>query len=45
MNLGQGGDPNNLEVTCNEQLAPVDCYAFESPFIVRVYPKDPARNG
>lgn len=45
MNLGQGGDPNNLEVTCNEQLAPVDCYAFENPFIVRVYPKDPARNG
>jgi hypothetical protein len=45
MNLGQGGDPNNLEVTCNEQLAPVDCYAFENPFIVRVYPKDPARKG
>jgi hypothetical protein len=42
--LGFGGNPNNLEVTCNEQLAPVDCWAFENPFIVRVYPKDPAGN-
>ena len=44
MNLGQRGDPNNLEVTCDEQLAPVDCYAFENPFIVRVSAKDPSRN-
>jgi hypothetical protein len=43
-NLGGGGDPNNLAVTCNEQDSPIDCYAFENPFIVRVYPKDPARN-
>jgi hypothetical protein len=43
--LGWGGNPNNLEVTCDEQDSPVDCYAFENPFIVRVYPKDPARNG
>lgn len=45
VNLGWGGDPNNLEVTCDEQDSPIDCYAFENPFIVRVYPKDPARNG
>jgi hypothetical protein len=44
MKLGWGGNPNNLEVTCNEQDSPIDCYAFENPFIVRVYPKDPARN-
>jgi hypothetical protein len=44
INLGRGGNPSNLEVTCNEQDSPIDCYAFENPFIVRVYPKDPARN-
>ncbi len=27
-----GGDPNNLEVTCDEQLSPVNRYAFENPF-------------
>jgi len=43
--LGWGGDPNNLEVTCDEQLAPIDCYAWEDPFIVRIYPKDPSSNG
>jgi hypothetical protein len=43
-NLGGGGDPNNLAVTCNEQDSPVDCWAFEDPFIVRVYSKNPANN-
>jgi hypothetical protein len=42
--LGGGGDPNNLEVSCNEQDSPVDCWAFQSPFVVRVYPKNPANN-
>jgi hypothetical protein len=45
MKLGWGGNPNNLEVTCDEQDSPIDCYSFENPFIVRVYPKDPARSG
>jgi len=39
MTLGWAGDPNTLYVTCDEQLAPVDCYAFENPFVVNVYPK------
>lgn len=39
-----GGSPNNLEVTCDEQDSPVDCYAFENPFIVRVYSKSPENN-
>lgn len=42
--LGGGGNPNNLEVTCNEQDSPVDCWAFEDPFVVRVYSKNPANN-
>lgn len=37
--LGGGGDPNSLEVTCDEQDSPVDCGAFENPFIVRIYAK------
>ena len=37
--LGGGGDPNSLEVTCDEQDSPVDCWAFENPFIVRIYAK------
>ncbi len=37
--LGGGGDPNSLEVTCDEQDSPVDCWAFENPFIVRMYAK------
>jgi hypothetical protein len=37
--LGEGGDPNSLEVSCNEQDSPVDCWAFGNPFIVRVYAK------
>ena len=41
LKLGWGGNPNNLEVNCDEQDAPVDCYAFENPFIVRIYPKHP----
>ncbi|MBW0018194.1 MAG: hypothetical protein JO236_11710 [Mycobacterium sp.] len=44
LKLGWGGNPNNLEVSCDEQDSPIDCYAFEDPFIVRVYPKDPARS-
>jgi hypothetical protein len=42
--LGSGGDPNSLEVTCKEQDSPVDCWAFEIPFIVCIYSKTPADN-
>ncbi len=41
MKLGGGGDPDNLGVTCGEQLSPVDCYVFANPYLVRVYAKDP----
>lgn len=42
--LGPAGDSNSLSVTCNEQDSPVDCWAFENPFIVRIYAKTPANN-
>jgi hypothetical protein len=42
--LSGGGDPNNLQVSCNEEDSPVNCWAFENPFVVRVYPKNPANN-
>ncbi len=44
MKLGWAGNPDTLEVSCDEQDAPIDCYAFENPFVVDVYPKDPAYN-
>lgn len=42
--LGSGGNPNNLEVTCDEQDSPVHCWAWQDPFIVRIYPKEPGLN-
>ncbi|HTQ21124.1 hypothetical protein [Mycobacterium sp.] len=45
LNLGGGGDPNTLQVTCNEQDSPVDCWAFENPYVVRIYAKSPANGG
>lgn len=44
LKLGWEGNPDNVQVNCDEQDAPVDCYAFENPYIVRVYPKNPASN-
>ena len=41
MRLGAGSDPNSLDVSCDEDLAPVDCWVFTDPFLVRVYAKDP----
>lgn len=42
--LGSGDNPNDLEVTCDEQDSPVHCWAWQDPFIVRIYPKEPGLN-
>jgi hypothetical protein len=42
--LGSGGNPQNLEATCDEQDSPVHCWAWQDPFIVRIYPKEPGLN-